>query len=75
MVNITSLSHVVCHISCVKCNYFLFFFLSQSVGAIQWRVCYQRGLPRLVYEDLLVGSSQSDRLTVYPLNCPTILPS
>ena len=31
-------SHVTCHVSCV----------TQSVGASRWRVCYQRGLPRLV---------------------------
>ena len=29
-------------------NYFSFFFLKNS-GAILWRVCYQRGLPRLFY--------------------------
>ena len=34
------LSHVTCHIS--------IFFLFQIVGAIQWRVCYQPGLPLLV---------------------------
>ena len=26
-----------------------FFFLGQSGEAFGWRVCYQRGLPRLVY--------------------------
>ena len=34
---------VTCHISHVTC-------LGQSVGASQWRVCYQRGLPRLVWQ-------------------------
>ena len=27
----------------------IFLFFSQIVGASSWRVCYQRGLPRLVY--------------------------
>ena len=39
------LSHVTCHVSHV------FFFL-QSCGASPWRVCYQRGLPRLVLSDI-----------------------
>ena len=34
------MSRVTCHI---------FFFLGQSGEAYWWRVCYQRGLPRLVY--------------------------
>ena len=34
----------------VTCNFFLFYFFLQSVGASLWRVCYQRGLPRLVYK-------------------------
>ena len=53
-------SHVTCHVSHVTCylshvNVFfvcLFFFLQQkfgkSGGASRGRVCYQRGLPRLV---------------------------
>ena len=45
------MSHVTCHVSHVTCHmyffYFLFFF-GQSGEASQGRVCYQRGLPRLV---------------------------
>ena len=46
------MSHVMCHMS----QFFLeFFFLIvlflQSGEAYQWRVCYQRGLPRLVFFD------------------------
>ena len=48
------LSHVTCHMS--KKNYILIIFSSffckkigQSVGASRWRVCYQWGLPRLVF--------------------------
>ena len=55
-------SCVTCHVSRVTCHmskyiFFslhFFFFLSlkqikQSGGASRWRVCYQRGLPRLVF--------------------------
>ena len=51
------MSHVMCHVfgdtcqvSRVRCHvsgFFLLFF-GQSGGPSQWRVCYQRGLPRLV---------------------------
>ena len=45
--------HVSCHVSRVTChmshvNFFFFFFFGQSGEAYRWRVCYQRGLPRLV---------------------------
>ena len=40
------LSPPTCYMSRVTCNIF-FFFLSGE--AYRWRVCYQRGLPRLVY--------------------------
>ena len=46
------LSHVTCHVSHVTCHilffYFYFYFLWQSGKVYWWRVCYQRGLPRLV---------------------------
>ena len=55
------MSHVMCHMSYGMCQVakvmchnffsyfnFLFIFL-QSGGASRWRVCYQRGLPRLVF--------------------------
>ena len=53
-------SHVMCHVSCVTCHvsrvtchmslfFFFFFFFGQSGEAYRWRVCYQRGLPRLVF--------------------------
>ena len=77
-------SHVMYHVSCVmcqvsgarcqvsgdRCNFFLFlsFFPGQSCGASRWRVCYQRGLPCLVYPDIgnfikksLYSSDQSDQ--------------
>ena len=31
------------------------FFFGQSGEAYWWRVCYQRGLPRLVYENKALG--------------------
>ena len=44
-------SHVTCHMSHVKCHmspvFFCFFW---EIGGVSWwRVCYQRGLPRLFY--------------------------
>ena len=54
-------SHVTCHVSDVTCHvspvtchlsHVRFFFILKktllSGGASRWRVCYQRGLPRLV---------------------------
>ena len=43
---------VRCHVSGTTCHIFVLFF-GQSVGAIQLRVCYQRGLAHLVYYTLL----------------------
>ena len=39
-----------CHMTCVTCHMscFLLLFFLQSGEAYRWRVCYQRGLPRLV---------------------------
>ena len=51
-------SHVRCQVSGGRCHlsggvYFLVLFLIlQSGGASRWRVCYQCGLPRLVFTDL-----------------------
>ena len=51
------MSHVTFHMSHVRCQVsgvtsqvsHVSFFSGQSVGASRWRVCYQRGLPRLVF--------------------------
>ena len=45
------MSRVICHILNVTCHmsHVNFFFL-QSGEAYCWRVCFQRGLPRLVQE-------------------------
>ena len=52
------MSHVMCHLSPVTCHmstkkkFKTFFVIPKKIwqrgGASQWRVCYQRGLPRLV---------------------------
>ena len=51
------LSHVTCHMSHVTCHvshvtFFLLLFSGLFGEAYRWRVCYQRGLPRLVSIDL-----------------------
>ena len=51
------ISRVTCHVSGVTCHFFLFLFL-QSGGASWWRVCYQRGLLRLVFNCLLKSFAQ-----------------
>ena len=51
-------SHVTCHMSRVTCHNFLFFF-GKSGEAYRWRVCYQRGLPRLVFNLFNFFSGQS----------------
>ena len=53
-------SRVMCHVSGVTCQVsgvmcqvsHVSFFLGQSGEASRWRVCYQRGLPRLVLKQL-----------------------
>ena len=50
-------SPVTCHVSPVTCNFLFFIFfilkkIGQSGGASCRRVCYQRGLPRLVLQYL-----------------------
>ena len=45
-------SHVTCHMACVTCH---FFFFRQSGESYRWRVCYQRGLPRLVFINIYIS--------------------
>ena len=61
--NMCQMSRVTCHVSCVMCHvshvtchvsqvtHILFYFISfsQSCEASRWRVCYQQGLPHLVF--------------------------
>ena len=46
------MSRVMCHVSGVTCHlsHVTFFGGGQSGEAYRLRVCYQRGLPRLVFE-------------------------
>ena len=53
------MAHVTCHMSHVTCHMshvtylvshiLCHFLFVQNDGASQWRVCYQRGLPRQVF--------------------------
>ena len=50
------MSHVTCHMSHVmfhKSSFFLLLFFVHSSEAYWWRVCFQWGLPRLVFEVLI----------------------
>ena len=40
---------MTCHVSCVTCHISHVIFLLQIGAASRWRVCYQQGLPRLVF--------------------------
>ena len=45
------MSCVMCHVSRSTCHMSgVTFFFRQSGEAYRWRVCYQRGLPRQVYD-------------------------
>ena len=47
-------SHVTSQVSRVRCLVSQVFFI---VGAIRWRICYQPGLPRLVFKILCVAGA------------------
>ena len=52
----------MCHMSRV------FFFFGQSVGASRGRVCYQRGLPRIVFVNIRIFVSRhvvNEKKTIY----------
>ena len=58
-------SHVMCHMSHV-----IFFFFRQSGEAYRWRVCYQRGLPRLVTQGIpIAGKVIHSKLAWVRLPC------
>ena len=58
-------SHVRCHVSGIRCyvsrvrclmyffSTFFSLFFRQSGGASRWRACYQQGLARIVFSELL----------------------
>ena len=68
--------HVLCHMSHAACKnvIFLLIFFSQSGGAIWQRVCYRRGLPRVVFRKMsqnvlgLIKKGQSRKLWFLPIN-------
>ena len=67
------LSHVTCHIifsflifssslnykKIFKKKYYIDFKIGQGGGASWWRVCYQRGLTRLVFSDFVLQTPKS----------------
>ena len=66
---------VMCYVSRVTCIFIFYFFL-QIGGASRWSVCYQRGLPRLVFfkiqpnlEKESLSKSQSPFKVVKTLPC------
>ena len=69
------MSHVTCHMSCVTCHMSLFsssfftsFFFGKSGEAYRWRVCYQRGLPRLVFTRSFYIKKKILIMAIYRLN-------
>ena len=58
------MSHVKCLVSRVTCHVSHVFFSSKEIGqcggASRWRVCYQRGLSRLVYRKIALNHLQVD---------------
>ena len=59
-------SRVTCHVSCVTCHvsHVIFFclFFGQSGEAYRWRVCYQRGLLRLVTKNTCACSRENSQI-------------
>ena len=63
------MSHVTYHMSHVTCK------MSQSGGASWWRVCYQRGLLRLVFQSTnnIVNLPQCNAMQWFVPPCPPCL--
>ena len=57
------MSRVTCHVSHVTFFFIYFFFFWKSGEDYRWRVCYQRGLPRLVF--LLVELNTTVLITYF----------
>ena len=61
-------SHVTCHVSPVTCHMsFVFCLFLQIGGTSRWRVCYQRGLPCLIFHCIGLGVD-----SVYKSQCPSV---
>ena len=79
------MSCVTCQVSLVICHmlnvtrhmsqvkFFLYFFCGESVGVSWWKVCYQRGLPCLVYQ-LLSVTGQTKKIFVETESGPSSNP-
>ena len=71
------------HVSGVRCH-MSHFFVTQNRGASWWRVCYQQGLPHLVFShcdpfcivlEISTRGSDMHHAHVYPFSFLTFLPS
>ena len=60
------MSPVMCHMSPITCKNNLKKLFGQSSGACQWRICYQRVLPHLVYINLL-NTREEEKLYLFLL--------
>ena len=63
---------VRCHVSDVRCHFFLSFF-GQSGGTSRWRVCYQRGLPRLVFTQTVYTTIYQSAPVCTRIYCITVV--
>ena len=64
------ISPVTCHVSHLRCHMshmFSSFFLLESGGVSWWRVCYQWGLPRLVFRLFLIKNSLIPKTYLFQL--------
>ena len=69
------MSCVMCHMSRVTCHIsYLYIFFGHFFRASQWRVLYQRGLPRLVLPmpDFLINPPSAPQLFFY---VPRVFPA
>ena len=63
------ISHFTCHLSCITfqvshvTHFFLLFFLLESGS--WWRVCYQWGLPRIVFRPFLIKNSVIPKIYLF----------
>ena len=65
------MSHFTCHLSYITSqvshvtHFFFLFFLLESGGVSFWRVCYQRGLPRLVFRLFLIKNTLKHKMYLF----------
>ena len=66
------MSHFTCHLTCItsqvsNVTHFFFFFLLESGRVSLWRVCYQWGLPRLVFRLFLIQNTLIPKIYLFQL--------